>query len=62
MNIAKTARDPGANRGGLRWIRHFEWIALPKADLGEKVLYKYTDIAVECHNGKVADVRWCDCP
>jgi hypothetical protein len=28
-----------------------------KADLGEKVLYKYQNMTVEFHSGKVADVR-----
>jgi hypothetical protein len=28
-----------------------------KADLGEKVLYKYKDMTVEFHDGKVTDVR-----
>ena len=28
-----------------------------KADLGEKVLYKYKDMTVEFHDGKVSDVR-----
>jgi hypothetical protein len=30
---------------------------ITKADLGEKVLYKYKDMTVEFHNGKVTDVR-----
>lgn len=28
-----------------------------KADLGEKILYKYKDMTVEFHDGKVTDVR-----
>jgi hypothetical protein len=28
-----------------------------KVDLGEKVLYKYTDMTIEFHDGKVTDVR-----
>lgn len=28
-----------------------------KVDLGEKVLYKYKDMTVEFHDGKVTDVR-----
>ena len=28
-----------------------------RVDLGEKVLYKYKDMTVEFHDGKVADVR-----
>jgi hypothetical protein len=28
-----------------------------RIDLGEKVLYKYKDMTVEFHDGKVADVR-----
>lgn len=28
-----------------------------KVDLGEKVLYKYKDMTVEFHDGKVSDVR-----
>ena|SRR2546422_4327450 len=32
-------------------------LPISKADLGEKVLYKYKDMTVEFHNGKVTDVR-----
>jgi hypothetical protein len=32
-------------------------LPVSKADLGEKVLYKYKDMTVEFHNGKVTDVR-----
>jgi len=28
-----------------------------KADLGEKVLYKYKNMTVEFHDGKVTDVK-----
>jgi hypothetical protein len=28
-----------------------------RVDLGEKVLYKYKDMTVEFHEGKVTDVR-----
>jgi hypothetical protein len=28
-----------------------------KVDLGEKLLYKYKDLTVEFHDGKVAEVR-----
>lgn len=28
-----------------------------RVDLGEKVLYKYKDMTVEFHDGKVTDVR-----
>ena len=28
-----------------------------RVDLGEKVLYKYKDMTVEFHDGKVIDVR-----
>jgi hypothetical protein len=28
-----------------------------RVDLGEKVLYKYKNMTVEFHNGKVADVH-----
>ena len=28
-----------------------------RVDLGEKVLYKYKDMTVEFHNGKVTDVK-----
>ena len=30
---------------------------LTRVDLGEKVLYKYKDMTVEFHDGKVTDVR-----
>jgi hypothetical protein len=32
-------------------------LPITKADLGEKVLYKYKDMTVEFHDGKVVDVR-----
>jgi hypothetical protein len=32
-------------------------LPVSKADLGEKVLYKYKDMTVEFHNDKVTDVR-----
>lgn len=32
-------------------------LPVSKADLGEKVLYKYKDMTVEFHDGKVTDVR-----
>lgn len=32
-------------------------LPLSKADLGEKVLYKYKDMTVEFHDGRVTDVR-----
>jgi hypothetical protein len=32
-------------------------VPVAKADLGQKVLYKYKDMTVEFHDGKVADVR-----
>ena len=32
-------------------------VPLTRVDLGEKVLYKYKDMTVEFHDGKVADVR-----
>jgi hypothetical protein len=32
-------------------------LPVSKADLGEKVLYKYKDMTIEFHDGKVTDVR-----
>jgi hypothetical protein len=32
-------------------------VPLTRVDLGEKVLYKYKDLTIEFHNGKVTDVR-----
>ncbi|MGI8962370.1 MAG: hypothetical protein ACR2IV_21955 [Bryobacteraceae bacterium] len=32
-------------------------VPLTRVDLGEKVLYKYKDLMVEFHDGKVTDVR-----
>jgi len=32
-------------------------VPLTRVDLGEKVLYKYKDMTVEFHDGKVTDVR-----
>jgi len=44
---------------GMSFAEVEQALGLPqtRADLGEKVLYKYKDMTVEFHDGKVADVR-----
>ena len=38
-------------------VEHALGVPQTRIDLGEKVLYKYKDMTVEFHDGKVADVR-----